>query len=404
MISEELLHHGIETGMIDLSAIQSDLDMKKREEALQKHKFKIWQNNTSGRWLTHLPDMEKGRKLVSKKTLEELEDTIAKYYMDTVMKPCFPEVFEEWIAEKEQYREISESSLCRYRIDYRRFFPVESEFCKIRLCDMDESILERFIKQTIRECQLTAKSYSGLRTLLNGVFKYAKREKYTDFSIATFFMDLSLPKNIFSHNAKQCKSEVFSDSELRLLEMQLRQRKIKKDLAVLLQIYTGLRVGELTALKPSDNARERVLHVCRTEYGCIDKETGKRVIRVKDFPKTENSVRDIILPKKAQHILNLLKMQVGADEFLLSENGKRITSKQINYHLQKVCREIGIPPRSTHKIRKSYASTLLSKSVDEAFVQNQMGHKQITTTHKYYHYDILSDESKFNEIDRVMSG
>lgn len=41
--------------------------------------------------------------------------------------------------------------------------------------NITEEDLERFIKTTIRDMELTRKAYSGLVTLLNGIFKYGKR-------------------------------------------------------------------------------------------------------------------------------------------------------------------------------------------------------------------------------------
>ena len=114
--------------------------------------------------------------------------------------------------------------------------------------------------------------------------------------------------------AKDKKEEVLSLEEIRQMIKYLSAYPTKKNLAILLQIYTGVRVGELTALKPEDNACRFHLTICRTEYLYFDKRKKKRMIGVKDFPKTENSIRDIILPKSAQLIIDRLKHQTGTDE------------------------------------------------------------------------------------------
>ena len=80
-----------------------------------------------------------------------------------------------------------------------------------------------------------------------------------------------------------------------------------------------------------------------------------------------------------------------------------MTAKQINYHLQKICKEIGIEPRSTHKLRRSYASMLLGAGVDTAVVTNQLGHTEIATTEKYYHYDIEDDAEKIQQINDTIA-
>ncbi len=402
--ADEILSFLSENDKINTDAICAEMDKKEKKEILKKHPYDIWKNQKDGRWYTHLKDENKGRVLRSRKTRRELEDLLIDHYEETICKPCFPEVFEEWIGEKQEFAEIGESSVIRYQNDFKRFFSPDEPFTKIRMCDMTDSSLERFIKRTISEKKLTQKSYAGLRTLLIGVFKFAKREGYTDFSISIFFSDLALPKNIFSHKSKNPDEEVFSIDEMNKLTSYLweKKNKTKRDLALLLQIFTGMRVGELTALKPCDNEDKYHLKICRTEYNCYDKQLKKRVTTVKDHTKTENGIRTIVLPERAQHVLNLLKLQVGSDEYLISEKGKRITSKMINYHLRKICKEIGIPPRSTHKIRRSYGSKLLLEQLDEKFVQNQMGHKDIATTKQYYYYDIQKDSSKLEEINHAV--
>lgn len=398
----DVLHLAMDNGTIDIDTIQCAINMQNRKNILNQHPYKIWQGQQDNRWYTYLPATNKQKRcLKSSKTRKALEDVIIKFYQSDALQPCFREVYFEWIAEKEEFDEISPSSICRYRSDFLRFFPANEPFCKIKLCNMEDSYLDRFIKKTIHDKHLSAKSYAGLRTLLLGVFKFAKMKKYTTFSISDFYKDFSLPKNIFKKNIKNKEEEVFSIEEVRLLVSYLSKDLTPQNLAILLQIYTGVRVGELTALKPEDNNKSRYLRICRTEYTYFDTELNKRVTSVKDFPKTEDGIRTIILPKEAQDILNLAMHRAG--EYLFSQNGKRITSRQINYALKKACKQIGILPRSTHKIRRTYASKLLSEHLDDAFVQAQVGHKQIATTQKFYHFDIHSDTQKLDLIDKVVN-
>lgn len=56
---------------------------------------------------------------------------------------------------------------------------------------------------------------------------------------------------------------------------------------------------------------------------------------------------------------------------------------------------VGIPERNTHKIRKTYASILISEKVDERLITLQMGHTDISTTKGIYYFNRKSkDESK----------
>ena len=65
----------------------------------------------------------------------------------------------------------------------------------------------------------------------------------------------------------------------------------------------------------------------------------------------------------------------------------RIRAKRFNTWLHRACKKVGIPERSTHKIRKTYASVLLSSGVDEKLITSQMGHTDIAVTRDIYYYN-----------------
>lgn len=226
--------------------------------------------------------------------------------------------------------------------------------------DMTDSILEQFIKKTIQEFKLTRKTYGGFRLLLIGTFKYARREKITDYSISAFFESFVLSKKIFARKSSVDDSvQVFSMNELRDLVDYLITNKNPIHLGILLQLLTGIRVGELAGLQPGDNCKYRVIRVHNTESTYYDKDLHKRVTYVKEYPKTDKGIRNVILPSSAQTVINLAKELNPDGEFLFMKNGKRVTERMFNYHLQKACRKIGIQERSTHKLRKTYGSLFI---------------------------------------------
>lgn len=398
----EILKYATENGMIDLSYVQEKVEMNKRKGYLEKHKYEIWQG-ADGKWYTYLPDEKKGRVLKKRTTEKDIQDAIVEYYREIEEHPCFREAYERWIAEKAEFEEIGKNSITRYDNDFQRFFRPDEPFCRIRLCDVTDSDLEHFIKRSIKEKRLTAKSYAMLRLILNGVFKFAKREKYTNYSISTFFSDLSLPKNIFKRKARDNAAEVFSEKEVKELMKYFEENPTLIHMGLTLCFLSGLRVGELSSLKHGDNVKRCVLRVCRTEIIYKDKEIGRRVTVVKDFPKTDSGLRNVIIPMQAQEVLQRIMRENPSGEYLFMNGGKRVTERMFNYYLQRACKEIGIPPRSTHKIRKTYGSKLLSNGADESIVLEQMGHKNISTTHGYYHYDILDDGERFKRIDAIVN-
>ena len=158
---QELLQYVIENDMLNIALVQREIEMRKRKEILEKHPYKIWKAKTDGGscWYTYLPNEEKGRVLKKRMTEKAIQECIIEYYLEIEQNPCFREAYYRWIAEREEYEEIGRNSITRYDNDFRRFFPEDEPFCKIKLSCMTDSEMERFIKRTIKEKGLTQKTY-----------------------------------------------------------------------------------------------------------------------------------------------------------------------------------------------------------------------------------------------------
>jgi integrase len=87
----------------------------------------------------------------------------------------------------------------------------------------------------------------------------------------------------------------------------------------------------------------------------------------------------------------------------MDKQGRRIRANRINHWLHRACKKVGIPERSTHKIRKTYASILLSNRVDERLVTSQMGHTDISTTRGSYYFNRNSEDKNKETISSVIS-
>ena len=79
----DLLKYIAENDMIDLSYVQEQVKMKRREEILKRHHYTIWHSEKEDVWYTYLPDNSKAnnRKKIKRKSKRDLEDIIYDYYL-----------------------------------------------------------------------------------------------------------------------------------------------------------------------------------------------------------------------------------------------------------------------------------------------------------------------------------
>lgn len=399
----EILQFIINNGMIDINDIQNSMEAMKREELLKKHQYKIW-HGKDGKWYTYLPDDSKkeGRRLVKRTEEKSLEDVVVSYWKQLGEVHTLKSTFYEWAGEKLRYGEIEKNTYDRYETDFNRFF--KNGFENTNIKNITEDSLEDFIKSTINRKQLTSKAYSGMRTLIIGIFKYAKKHKYSDISIHTFFGDLNLSKKIFAKKVKCAEKEVFTEEEIKSIVKYINGKELRiRELGILLAIYTGMRPGELSALKPSDIRRnDRTIHVQRSEVKYKD-DNCKTVISVKNFPKSDAGDRYLLLNDKAYDTIRKILRLNPFGEYLFQDEKthKRITENGFNHKLSRICIAVNIPVRTMHKLRKTYGTTLIDHGVDDSIITAQMGHADIKTTRQYYYYSNQSNDEKLNQLNKA---
>lgn len=396
MSEKELLQFALANGIIDLEAIHAQIEMNERKRFLEEHKNKIWQGK-NGQWYTELPArQDKKRRLVKKKNLEDLEEEIINFYRTAEEHPTFKQLYNEWIATKLEWEEIGQGTADRYNVDYNKFIK-GTDLENLRIDYLTEEDLEDFIKKSIAQNKLTAKAYSGLKTIMLGVLKFAKKRKYTKISPSSFFGDLQISKK--SYKAPEKKKQVFTEAEAKKINDYLNENRKLENLGILLAFQTGIRMGELTALKYSDIEGD-YLHIQRQQIKY--KQDGQIVYKIVEFTKSEAGDRHVVLTDKAKKIIRQLRRINTFGEYIFIKNGEVIKKDRFNDYLYLACEKTGTPRMSMHKIRKTYGTMLINSGADDSTIQEQMGHSDITTTRKYYYFSNKGQEEKAEQVKKAI--
>lgn len=377
--------------MIDLSYMQEQIEMNKRNELLEKHPYKIYQGK-DGRWYTYLPCEEKGRRMIKRSTKENIENQVISYWKKENENPTLKELFYEWINRKLEYNDICQGTYDRYEKDFKRFFENNSGFSERRIKNIESKEVIPFLRKAIAEYSLTSKAYSNLRTIVYGIFKYAKEEEYISWSISYIVGDMELSQRAFRKVIKEDDEEVFNDEEVTKLIKEISSNPDMLNLGIMLMFCTGIRVGELVSLKWSD-VENNSIKIRRTEIS-YKGENRKNVYEIREYPKTEASIRTVFVPAEFSSILKRLKLMCGDSEYIFWKNNKNIKVLQVRKRLYQLCDRINIKRKSPHKLRKTYVSILLDNGVDKRLVQDVAGHTQISTSERNYHRNRKSDQKK----------
>ena len=380
MQEQELLKYAIESGMIDLQHLQAEIDMKERRQYLKQHPYSIWQGKNDNKFYTYLPDDTKKRILVKRNTEEEIQNVVINYWKEQELNPTLQEVFDEWNDRRLGLKKIVPSTHERNQQVFRRHYKgIEDK----RIRSVTEDWIMDFLEQQIAIHDLTSKAFSNLKGVTKGFLKRAKRRKLIDLSIESVLNDMDLSDRDFRKVIKEDYEEVFSEEETDKMMAYLQSNLDVKNLGILLIFVTGLRVGELVALKHED-FNGNIIKIRRTEVRYADGH-GNHEYYVKEFPKTEAGVRSAIIPADFTWLADRLKLLNPFGEYIFTNNGKRLTTNTIRRRLTRVCKKLDIYAKSPHKIRKTYGSILIDNNLDARLITDLMGHTNISTTEQHYH-------------------
>ena len=248
---------------------------------------------------------------------------------------------------------------------------------------------------------MTQKAFSNARTVLFGIFRYAKKRKLTKMSITSVVNDIEISRKSFKRTVKRREEQIFSMEEIKAILDYCDQNPTIPNLAVSVATRTGVRIGELATIKFPDVGQNRV-HIQRTEIKYKD-ENGKTVWEVREMPKTEAGDRFVYVTDKVMETIHQLRLLPHETDYIFEVNGHWMQSFYYDRALRRICKALHIPVRSLHKLRRTYGTTLINSHLEDSLVTSQMGHTSIDTTKKYYYYDNIEDDYKKDLIMQAVS-
>jgi integrase len=150
-------------------------------------------------------------------------------------------------------------------------------------------------------------------------------------------------------------------------------------LAVAFMIETGIRCGELLALKWTDLQMDR----CRMHVHATIVNPMYNYAAYQDSPKSKSSNRILPLTPRALQILKSL-IKRRKTEWVFEQDGKRYTYQKLMYQTKKLCRECGVKYYGEHAFRHTFATNCYYKGIDVKILSRMMGHSSVQVTYNIY--------------------
>lgn len=255
---------------------------------------------------------------------------------------------------------------------------------------INEPVINEFTDELLRE-GLKTKTVHDILVILNGIIRFAS----VSFSGVFPQVKISYPKE------KKKEMRVLTRDEQERLVAYLSKGSDPCKFGVLLALYTGIRIGELCALKWADiSEKDSTLCVNSTLQRLHDtSENSRSKTRiVMGDPKSDTSAR--VIPLTGQAVSMCEKMNPGdRDAFVLTGTHFYMEPRLLQYRIEKYTRDCGLDGVHCHTLRHTFATRAVEVGFEIKSLSEVLGHANTTITLERYVHSSM--ELKRNNMSKL---
>lgn len=271
--------------------------------------------------------------------------------------------------------------------------------------DEDVQKMLNMIKESGLSYSVSKKAYDATRAVFN--YAAAKRAIY----INPFVTVIPPSQALFESSERQHYFTKYEAS--RITEEARRVYSTGKSVypyggAYILMLNTGLRCGEVIALRKEDyNRNNKTLTINRTaEYAERRDENGNRIggrELIYGTPKTYSGRRTIPLNSTAIEVIEkMISDHPLSDLIVCNTLGNPIIPEKITRSFYRILDNIGLPRCGVHSLRHTFASILFANGYDVSVVSKILGHASVSITmNTYIHMLENLDRDAVSSLDEL---
>lgn len=299
----------------------------------------------------------------------------------------FESVADLWKKDKKQYVKISTYSAYCLLVDNHLIPEFKGKE------DITEELVQSYVLKELNK-GLNEKTIKDILIVLKMILKFGVKNGMLEYRQ----IDIKFPTN---HDKKMV--EVLTRDNQRKLMDYINDNFTFKNLGIVICLSTGLRIGELCALRWQDIDTEesiiKVRHTIQRIY--ITDEGDRKYTKILiDTPKTKESIRDIPLSTNLIKILKPLKKVVKDEYFVLTNDINPTEPRTYRNYYKRLLNKLNIPDIKFHGLRHSFATRCIETHSDYKTVSVILGHSNISTTLNLYVHP--NKEQKKKCIDKML--
>lgn len=365
--------------------------MARKGENIYKRKDGRWE----GRYIKgRKPDGKAVYGSVYAPTYQEAKNRLQKeaakqeYQAAVYAKDTFGKIAEQWL-QSVRYQ-VKESSYVKYKsLIEKHIYP---KLGGMELRKVTTEVLEGYINEQL-ECGrikdgkgLSPKTVRDILSIIRQICSWAETQNYA----------IRCQAGYLKVKMKASEVHVLSVSNRKKLEQFLMDGNSRIGDGILLSLYTGMRIGEVCALRWEHilldegilQVRYTLQRIPNIEYKSNKSGMAKTKIIVTS-PKSSCSNRDIPLPLFLLERIKKIPPVSRNAFFLTGSCDSYVEPRSMNNYFKRILRQCGIPETNYHTLRHTFATRCIELNFDAKTLSEILGHSNVNITlNRYVHISL----------------
>lgn len=367
----EYLQSLISDGIIDTSEGKQKIYMLKEKEVLKVHTRSINQRS-DGRYITKVKNNDS---LLQKSadTYKELIEKLYDFYFG-ISNATLEMLYPHWVEYRRNETSAKEKTIKENGFLWNAHLQGQAIIRKpLRTLTPTDYIV--FFRSLTKDRKMTRKRFNDMKSVMNGILYYAIEK-----GIITHNPLNDINYTQFSYKSEKNITMPYTEEE-RLLMLDYVPENDLYDLAIKLDFYLTLRIGELKGLRFDD---------IQGNFICVQRFINDKNQVENDIKgHTSSGIRWLPITDECMKIIDKIRELNPDSEYMFFRDDKPLCTCTFNRRLKKYCEELEIVYRSSHKIRFATASILHKNGVSDTELQNMLGHSTLAMT-QYYLKNVTS--------------
>lgn len=297
---------------------------------------------------------------------------------------------DEWLASCKT--KVKESTYIKYETTLRKH--IKEKIGEYPVRTLSDAVVDSFTEELLYKDKLSPKTVKDILIVFHSILKFADKRHPGLFP----HMDIPYPKD--------------AAREIRVLSKEEQTRFVScllKDIdeckfGILLALLTGLRIGEICALKwEGISFNDRIIRISETMQRIKDlsKDHGNKTKILIGTPKSEKSKRIIPMSNEIVELCRRMNPHTPA-AFILTGTSAYMEPRALQYKMKKLTEECELDGVHFHTLRHTFATRCVEAGFEIKSLSEILGHANTTITlNRYVHSSIELKRDNMNKVSMM---